>query len=431
MRIVMALTCVLCLVHVAMAGSHGIVPASISDVASVAEGDTPVRVVLVRRGTVSRWATLSGLVVPRSITTVSSEAEGRVATVPFDVGDRVVPQQTVAFLQNELLALQLERAVAHSKLKRALLEREQATRQGMAELEVARISRDLQHVRSELVQLKSDYDGKKRLNDKGMLARQELDVAKTAHEKALASKSYLEAELRTRQDLLEARDWQRDIERARAELEAARHDESMARLAVERLSVKTNVGGIVLGRLVEPGSSVRPGTEIVRLVDTSELFVDCFVDEETVGCIAPSSEVRMRIQRKDRAEEFRGQVTRVAPAKADDRVGYLVRSSISRADKPLHPGQYVLVRLLLERRRNVWTVPFAAVRRSEKGDIVFCVNSAGTVEECPVKTGLREGEVVEILDGLARSLPVVVDGGHDLSDGQKVRVVGEGVEAGS
>ena len=69
------------------------------------------------------------------------------------------------------------------------------------------------------------------------------------------------------------------------------------------------------------------------------------------------------------------------------------------------------------------TVPQSAVVLADGYSYVFQLGTDNTVRRRGVKTGRRQGDRVEITEGLSETAHIVASGGAFLADGDKVAVV--------
>ena len=98
------------------------------------------------------------------------------------------------------------------------------------------------------------------------------------------------------------------------------------------------------------------------------------------------------------------------------------RAVLPNADSILIPGQFVRVRLLLERLDDVYLIPPEAVGEGPDGPAVFLIDDDDKARQVSVELGpVREGRQL-VLAGLDDGDRLVVDGQVALSDGASVRV---------
>jgi multidrug efflux system membrane fusion protein len=95
----------------------------------------------------------------------------------------------------------------------------------------------------------------------------------------------------------------------------------------------------------------------------------------------------------------------------------------------LFPNQFVNVRMVIDTRKGVVTVPNAAVQRGANGTVVYVVKEDSTVSLRPVQVGPTEGQVTAIESGLQAGERVVTDGVDRIREGAKVEVTEPGASA--
>ncbi len=102
-----------------------------------------------------------------------------------------------------------------------------------------------------------------------------------------------------------------------------------------------------------------------------------------------------------------------------------IRASFPNDDFKLFPNQFVNARLLLRALKGVAVAPVSAVQHGAPGAYVYRIKPDDTVEVRTVKTGVTEGDRVQILSGVDSGDQVVVDGADRLRDGMKIRIVAD------
>ncbi len=100
-----------------------------------------------------------------------------------------------------------------------------------------------------------------------------------------------------------------------------------------------------------------------------------------------------------------------------------LKARFENADQSLFPNQFVNVRLLVETRSGVTTIPMQAVQQGSVGAFVFQVLADDTVEVKPVKLGAVNGNWVAVNEGLSPGDRVVIEGTDRLRAGSKVQVI--------
>jgi len=100
-----------------------------------------------------------------------------------------------------------------------------------------------------------------------------------------------------------------------------------------------------------------------------------------------------------------------------------LKAEYPNGDAKLFPNQFVNVRMVIDVRKGVVTVPSAAVQRGAQGTVVYVVKEDSTVTLRPVQAGPTEGQVTAIESGLQAGERVITDGVDRIREGAKVEVV--------
>jgi membrane fusion protein (multidrug efflux system) len=176
---------------------------------------------------------------------------------------------------------------------------------------------------------------------------------------------------------------------------------------------------------VAPGALVNPGAPIVTLDDLSAIRVDFQVPEQYMGQVHEGQAIDAGV------DAFAGQKIHGRIARLDTRVDERTRSITVRAEFPnpggkLKPG--MLIRVAVSRgQRTALGVPESAVSVQGDSAFVFMIRANGqrtVAEQRPIVTGLRQDDLVEVLDGVQAGDRVVADGLNRLQPGQPIRVAG-------
>ena len=86
------------------------------------------------------------------------------------------------------------------------------------------------------------------------------------------------------------------------------------------------------------------------------------------------------------------------------------------------PGDFAQVRIVTARHERATLVPSRAVFEEQGNDILYVVEDGKAVRRV-VETGFVDGDMTEIVDGLAAGELIVVKGQRQLRDGSGVEVI--------
>lgn len=198
--------------------------------------------------------------------------------------------------------------------------------------------------------------------------------------------------------------WLSSAERA-ALLDAARAQGPEALARWEQLYKATPllapITGDVIARNTEPGQSVSAADAVVVLSD--RLIVKAQVDETDIARVKAGQEAVIRLDAySDEALDAR--VGHIAfEAKVVNNVTlYEVEVYPSRVPRFMRSGMSASVDFIEQRHQDVLLLPVQAVRRRKGEALVLLPGPAGAAKPVSraVKTGIDNGELVEVLEGL-------------------------------
>jgi len=207
-----------------------------------------------------------------------------------------------------------------------------------------------------------------------------------------------------------------------ARLAAARARLDAAALRLARTEIKAPDDGVVSARSAAVGSLATAGQELFRLIRGGRLEWRAAVPSADLGRIVGGGPVRITAPG---GETVDGKVRQVAPA-----VDPATRNGTVFVDLPaggvLRAGMFARGEFELG-RAPAFVVPQAAVVLREGFAYVFTLQGADRVAQTKVGLGRRQGELVEIVDGLPAAARIVASGAGFLADGDLVQVLAAGV----
>jgi membrane fusion protein (multidrug efflux system) len=174
--------------------------------------------------------------------------------------------------------------------------------------------------------------------------------------------------------------------------------------------------------MVTQGQYLKVQTPVMVLVDIDPLRVRLKVPEKIAGFIAAEQPVSVSVEAYP-GRTFAGKVSRISPAVDTETRTLELEALLDNREGLLRPGFFAKARIASAQVDSVLTVPHQAVRYVFGVYKVFTVDD-GTAREMEVKLGERNGEEVEILEGLkdAQKIAVPLEGG-ELRDGVPVEPV--------
>jgi membrane fusion protein (multidrug efflux system) len=213
---------------------------------------------------------------------------------------------------------------------------------------------------------------------------------------------------------------QQNLDETKARLDAARAQQELNRVRLERTVIRAPFAGTVGLRLVSPGAYVKPGDDIANLESLGAMKLDFRIPETYLARLNVGQTLTARVDAYP-DQSFEGNIYAIDPALDPETRTVLLRARLPNKGNKLRPGLFARVSLILERRENALIAPEQAIVPVGQKTFVYRVVD-GKAVMTPVKLGLRRPGQVEILDGLNAGDLVVTDGQLKIRDGAPVTV---------
>ncbi len=208
------------------------------------------------------------------------ETPGRIAALDVDEGDHVTAGQVVARLDDRLPRARLDAAKAAEAAATARLA---LARRGPRREELDAAKADVAAAVAAAANKSIEQARSARLGELGAVPTSAVDADTTAARVATASADAA----RARYAALVAGTRRESIDEAAAALDAARADRAAAEVALDQTLLRAPAAGVVLRRLVEPGTLVASLTPVpvLRMADLAALEIRAEVDEADIARI--------------------------------------------------------------------------------------------------------------------------------------------------
>jgi membrane fusion protein, multidrug efflux system len=176
--------------------------------------------------------------------------------------------------------------------------------------------------------------------------------------------------------------------------------------------------GEVAGRQIEVGHLVGPSQPAMHLVQWDRVKMRAWVSESEVADFSPGREVDVKLDALAH-QIYRGEVGRVGPAADVKRRVFPIEVHLDNAKGDIRPG--MVGKLIIRRRTHegVLVIPREAIVERETGPVAFVIDGE-TVTSRPLELGASQGNRVIALSGIRAGDQLVVSGGRDLINGERV-----------
>lgn len=338
---------------------------------------SPVAVVShqVERGEVIAEVMGTGTLEAHFRSTISPRISGRLQEVLVDQGDDVKAGQLLARLDDLDLKPQVEIARASVAISQSALDRLQA---------------DLGRTEAILEQATQEHQRAQGLLPQNAISKSDADKITSDWKVAQAGVTRAEAAL---------------VE-ARKQLIAAETNLAYREALLSDAQIVAPFDGLIVRRHRDPGDIAVPGTPVLDLVETTELWITSWVDETEMSQVEVGQSARV-VFRSEPEVAYHGEVARLGRQADRETREFTVDVLVLELPKNWAIGQRAEVFIETAHKSDVPVLPaqFVLWRQQQPGVLVQQGDRAAWR---PITFGVRGREVVEVADGLEAGDVVVL-----------------------
>jgi Cu(I)/Ag(I) efflux system membrane fusion protein len=185
------------------------------------------------------------------------------------------------------------------------------------------------------------------------------------------------------------------------------------------LAIRSPASGFALEKAIVAGSAVEPGERLYRIAPLERVWVEAELYESELPLAALGQPAAVTLPNLP-GRRFEGTVAWVYPTLSGATRTARLRIELANPDLALRPDMWADVELLAERGAGL-LVPQSAVLHAGARSFVFVELGPGRFEPREVETGLRSGDEVEVVSGLAEGERVVASGTFWIASESRLR----------
>ncbi|QWL67800.1 efflux RND transporter periplasmic adaptor subunit [Aeromonas jandaei] len=224
------------------------------------------------------------------------------------------------------------------------------------------------------------------------------------------------------------------LDEAEASYRSLEADIESLKATIARREVRAPFSGVVGLRNVFLGQYLQPGTDIVRLEDTSVMRLRFTVPQTDISKIKLGQIIKINVDAYPQTQ-FDGHITAIEPAVNYQSGLIQVQADIPNNDGQLRSGMFARASIILPTVQNQIVVPQSAISFTLYGQNVYVLKESEETDkegkkvmvkrakQVVVKAGERRGNDVHVLSGIQAGDEIVLSGQVRLSNDTKVHVV--------
>ncbi|MGL5524939.1 MAG: efflux RND transporter periplasmic adaptor subunit [Aeromonas veronii] len=224
------------------------------------------------------------------------------------------------------------------------------------------------------------------------------------------------------------------LDEAEAAYRSLEADIESLKATIARREVRAPFSGVVGLRNVFLGQYLQPGTDIVRLEDTSVMRLRFTVPQTDISKIKLGQTIKINVDAYPQTQ-FDGHITAIEPAVNFQSGLIQVQADIPNNDGQLRSGMFARASIILPTVKDQIVIPQTAISFTLYGQNVYLLKEGEETDkegnkvkvlrakQVVVKAGERRGNDVHVLSGIQAGDQIVLSGQVRLSNDTKVHVV--------
>ncbi len=373
-----------------------------------------VQVAAVQTTTIQHTLNPGAILYPRQQAAIVPKISAPVQKFLVKRGSRVHEGEVLAVLENrDLAAAAQENKGSFDQAQAAY---ETTTRAGLPE-EIQKAEAETQQAQQALDAQEKVYQSRQQLFEQGALPRKELDQSRVditqARNQAAIAKKHLDA--------LMSFGKQQELIAAAGQLESAKGKYLGAQAQLSYSEIRSPINGVVTDRPLYPGEMATAGTPLITVMDTSSVIAKAHIPQADAALLKVGDEGSMTVPGMD--EPIPGIVTVVSPALDPNSTTVEVWLEAKNPRNELKPGTSVQLSLTTKTVKDALVVPASAVVTAPDGtSSVMVAGNDSRAHQKAVKLGIRQGDGIQIIEGVTSADKVVANGAYGLPDNTKIQI---------
>ncbi len=378
------------------------------------EPTVTVQVAAVEKTTIQHTINTQAILFPRQQAAIVPKISAPVKKFLVKRGSPVHQGQLLAVLENrDLSAAAQENKGSYEQAQASY---ETTTAAGLPE-EIRKAEADAQQAQQTLDAQEKVFESRQQLFTQGALPRKELDQSRVdvtqARNQAVITKKHL--------DTLMAVGKQQELKSAAGQLESAKGKYLGAEAQLGYSEIRSPIDGVITDRPLYPGEMAAAGTPLLTVMDISSVIAKAHIPQNDAAALKVGDQGSMTVPGLE--EPIEGKVTVVSPALDPNSTTVEVWLEAKNPKHELKPGTSVQLSLTAQTVKDALVVPASSVITTPEGATAVMLSGAdGRAHQKAVKLGIRNGDDVQIVEGVTDADKVVSTGAYGLPDKTKIKI---------
>lgn len=214
---------------------------------------------------------------------------------------------------------------------------------------------------------------------------------------------------------------------AKSNYEAQQRAVGQLQQQIAKTNVRAPFSGTIDDVITDQGSLVVPGqTQLFRIVNLDEMYVETDVPERYISDVTPDKDVEVEFP-------ILGKTIQTKVRQAGDFINpanrtFKVEVAIPNKEKNIKPNLTAKLKINDYTNENALLIPQSIISENAQGDQYIYIISdkeedLAKAERVIIETGKTQGDLIEILSGIEAGVEIIQEGARSVKDGQSVRIL--------
>lgn len=319
------------------------------------------------KGKIVNSLSFTGDIMPVQQATIYAKVSGNLEKIFVDIGSVVSQNQILALVDTTIYAQNLKLASANY------------------------LQADVTYQNNKIT-----YERNKKLFEQNLIARQDLENAKTTMDASMAQR------------------------------EAAFANYSNALTQLSYCKVTAPFSGIITKRFFDQGAYINasgssPNSSLYILMNVSSLKSYLNIPEKNVPLLGKVTGIEVTADALP-GVKFNANIKKISDAVDLNTRTMQIEIDIENTNKLLKPGMFANINMIMDRKENAIILPNQVIQNDDYGDYVYIIKPDTTVEKRYVTIGIKQDTKYEILSGITDKDLIVLIGQSLIRDKMKVKI---------
>jgi multidrug efflux pump subunit AcrA (membrane-fusion protein) len=373
-----------------------------------------VQVAAVEKTSIHRVVEAQAVLFPLQQAAIVPKISAPVQKFLVKRGSSVKQEQLLAVLENRDLSAAAQDTKGAYQQAQATYET--TTAANLPE-EIQKAEADLEQAQQALDAQEKVFQSRQQLFEQGALPRKELDqsrvdITQARNQYAIAKKHL---------DALLAIGKPQELKAAAGQLESAKGKYLGAEAQLSYSEIRSPINGVITDRPLYPGEMATAGTSLLTVMDISSVIAKAHIPQDQAAALKVGDNGTMAVPGME--QPIKGKVTVVSPALDPNSTTVEVWFEAKNPRQELKPGTSVHLSVTAQTVNDALVVPASSILTAQDGSTtVMLAGSDGMAHQQSVKLGIRNGDDVQIVEGVKEGDKVVSTGAYGLPDKTKIKI---------